>query len=134
MSFGAEEDRGAEYALERRSQTSVLRPALLHAEDVQYLGCAGEGNHLALLRNGERRQKDGNQSILAPRKTVIWMSGHLQNEIPFPPLMEQPTRDRPFDGKTVEDEWTGGETDILTGFLPLLPDHLNDFGLPNFLF
>ena len=56
LRIGAEEDGGAEHSLKGLDQAAILRPALLHAERVQHLGAAVEGDRLALLPNRQSRE------------------------------------------------------------------------------
>lgn len=70
LHVGAEENRRAEYALERSHQSSVLCPALLHPEGFKHLGRASELNRLALLADCQRCQEDRNESVLSPVESV----------------------------------------------------------------
>ncbi len=54
LCVGPEEDRCSEDPLERRHQSPILRPALLHAEGVEHFRCAAKPNHTTLLADRER--------------------------------------------------------------------------------
>ena len=69
-------------------QPTILRAALLHAERVQHLRCASKVNRLALLPDRQRRQENGNESILSPGQTVARMPGDLKRELAVAPFMK----------------------------------------------
>ena len=87
----AEENRRAKDPLKRCDQPPVLRAALLHAESLQHVGCARKCNRSTLLANGQCSEKDRYKAVLAPRKAITWVAGHLEDKPAVPPLMEQST-------------------------------------------
>ena len=70
LGIGAEKDGGAEDSLEGLDQAAILRSTLLHAEGVKHLRRATELNRLTLLADRQRSEKDRNEPVLAPWKTV----------------------------------------------------------------
>jgi hypothetical protein len=64
LCVGAEEDRCPEDPLERRHQTPVLRPALLHAEGVEHFSRAAKPDRSTLLTDRECGKKDRNEPVL----------------------------------------------------------------------
>jgi hypothetical protein len=129
----AKEDRCSENALESSYETSVLGSALLHPKGVQHFSCAAKPNYPVLLTNGERRQKDRNDPILAPRKAVRRMSGHLKQKMSIPPFVQELSRLRTFYGQSAQYEWTGGEPEILLRLLALQADTGDGVGAPQLL-
>jgi hypothetical protein len=62
-------------------------------------------------------QKQWDQAVLAPWKTVIGMAGDEQHELTVPTFMQQGSRGRAFDGEAAEEEGTGGKAHILAARL-----------------
>src|SRR4051812_34484040 len=90
----SEENSRAEDPLKGRDQTAILRTALLHTEGIQHLRSTVESDWGRLLSNGEGREKNRYQPVLAPGQSIARVSGNLQNELTVPPLMKQAARSR----------------------------------------
>ena len=86
---GAEKHSGSEDSLEGSDESSVLLPALMHAEHLQHLGRRLEANSLALLTDGQCGKEDRNDTVLAERHAEFRMSGHLQDELAIAPLIKK---------------------------------------------
>jgi hypothetical protein len=125
----AEENRRAKDPLKCCDQPPILRSALLHAESLQHVGGTCKSNRPALLANGKRSEKNRHKTILAPRKAITWMAGHLENEPAVSPLMEESAWRRPLNRKTAEDEWARNESHVLLGAVSFQPDASNRFSL-----
>jgi hypothetical protein len=96
LGVGAEEDGRAKNALKSSDEAPILGTALLHAEGVQHIRRAVEGNLRCLLTNRESREEDRDEPILTPRQAETRVSGDLQNELAIASLVEQATRNWPL--------------------------------------
>lgn len=81
-----------------------LSTALLHGERVQHLRGALERDPRIPLANGERRQKYGDEAILAPRKSIAGVPGDLQHELPVTAFVEQTPHIGSLHRQTAEDK------------------------------
>src|SRR5258708_4779213 len=70
---------------------------------------ASKLDRLALLADCQRRQEYRNESVLAPRETVGWMTGHLKRELAVAPFMEQLARSGFLDWQSAKNKRTGHE-------------------------
>ena len=129
----SEEDRCPEDALERRHESPVLRPALLHPECIQHLGRAAERDPRGLLPNRERRQKDRYESVLSPWQSIGRVSGYLKQKMAISPFMEEMSRWRTLYRESTSTKGREENPRFWLAF-PLLPDHLYRVGLPEFPF
>lgn len=102
--FG-EKDGGTKDPLERLNQAAILRSASLHAERVQHLGPAFEGDGLALLANGQSGEVKRNEAVLPPRQSVAWMAGYLQEESAVATFVQQHAGARAVHRQATEHEW-----------------------------
>ena len=130
MRSRSEENGGAEDALEGADQPAVLGPTLLHTEGVQHLGGAGERDPGALLPGGQSCQKERDETILAPRKSVVGMTGDEQYELAVATFMDQRSGWRALDREAAKHKWAGGEPQVLTGRLAPQADRLDEFPFP----
>jgi len=89
LSVRSEEDRGTEDALERSDQSPILGTTLLDAECIEHFGSAVERDPRGLLPNCHRSQKDRNQPVLSPWKSIAGMTGDLEHESPVPPFVQE---------------------------------------------
>jgi hypothetical protein len=71
---------------------------LLQSEGVEHFGGTAEGDGLFLLPHGECGQKNRNQAVLTPGHAICGMTGHLQQKLPIPSLVQQDTFCRSLDG------------------------------------
>jgi hypothetical protein len=88
LGVGSKEDGRPENALKGSNESPILRTALLHAEGVQHLRSAAEGNPCCLLTNRKCRQKDRYEPVLTPRQSVTRVSDDLQNELAIAPFVQ----------------------------------------------
>jgi hypothetical protein len=102
LSVRAEEDRGAEDALERRDQSAVLGTALLYAKRVKHFGGAVERYPGGLLSNSHRCQEDRDQPILSPRESIAWVTGDLKNKSTVTPFVKETSGRRSFYRESTE--------------------------------
>jgi hypothetical protein len=117
LSVCLEEDGRPEDRLERFDQSLVLGSPLLHAEDVEHLSGACEGDRVALLADSQSGEKDRDEPMLSPRQAVLWVPGRLENELPVTSFVQQRSLRRTPHGKTTENEWSGSEAQILSSRL-----------------
>jgi len=110
----AKENRGAKNPFEGANQSAVFRPALLHAESFEHFRGALESNRLALLADGERRQKDGYDPVLPERQAVLGVAGYLEYQLSIPSFKQQLILRRPPDWQAAKNEWPGAESKVLT--------------------
>ena len=107
LSVRTEEDRRSEDPLERRHETPVLCPALLHPKGVQHFSRAAEPNYSVLLTNREGGQKDRDEPILTPWQSVPGVPGHLKKKMSVSPFMQDLTRLRTLYGQPTQYKGTG---------------------------
>ena len=119
LHIGAEENGGAEDALESADQPAVLGTALLHAESIQHFKCAGERDRSALLPDRQGGEEKGNQAILAPRQPIGRMTGDLQQELSVSAFVQQDTIGWPLDWQAAKNKRSGGEAQTLAGGISL---------------
>jgi len=94
------EDRRAECAFKRSNQSPILFATFAHAEGIQHFGSALELDRLAFLLDGQRRQEDWNNPVLAERNAIIRMTGDLQKELAVPPFIEELIGRQTADGQS----------------------------------
>jgi hypothetical protein len=123
------ENCGTEDPLERSNQPSIFFTAFVHSERLEHFGATFEPNHLTLLSNSESRQENRDYAVLTERKTVIRMSGHLQNKVTVAPLEEDLPRWRPANRQTAENEWTRTESQVLLSQIAFQMDQLDTIQL-----
>jgi hypothetical protein len=97
----------------------------LHSQRLQHFGGGAETNCLALLLDGEGRQEDRHQAVLAEWDAEFRVPGHLQDELAIPTLIEQLILGQPADRKTAQYEWSRTEAKSLGRVVAILPDELN---------
>jgi hypothetical protein len=119
LHIGAEEDGGAEDALESADQPAVLGTALLHAESIQHFKCAGERDSSALLPDRQGSEEKGDQAILAPRQPIGRMTGDLQQELSVSAFVQQDTIGWSLDRQATKNKGPGGEAQGLAGGISL---------------
>jgi hypothetical protein len=88
LGVGAEKDGCPKDALKGCNESPILRTALLHAEGVQHLCSAAEGNPCCVLTNRKCRQKDRHEPVLTPWQSVTRVSSDLQNELAIAPFVQ----------------------------------------------
>ena len=100
QTVGPKEDRGAECAFKRPDQAPILFATFTHAEGLQHFSSTLELDRVTFLLDGQRRQEDGNNPVLAERNSIIRMTGDLQNELAVPPLIEELISRQTADGQS----------------------------------
>ena len=116
------------------NQPAVLLAAGLHSERLQHFGGGAKANGLALLLDGEGRQEDRHQAVLAEGDAEFRVPGYLQDELAIPTLIEQLILGQSTDRKTAQYEWSRTETKSLGRLVAILPDELNPLCLFQLLF
>jgi len=101
----------------------------VHSERVEHFGATLEANRLALLSNGESRQENRDYPVLPERKTVIRMTGHLQNKVSVAPFEEELPRWRAANREAAENEWTRTESEVLLSLFAFEMDELDSIQL-----
>jgi hypothetical protein len=134
LAVGAEEDRGAEDALERSNQSPVLGAALLNTKCIEHFGGAVERDPGGLLSNCHRRQENWNKPILSPWKAIARVTGDLKHETTIPSFMKETSRWRTLYRQPTKDKRPRRESQILRFVFPLLANHLNCVCLSEFPF
>ncbi|HUS08660.1 MAG TPA: hypothetical protein VMZ52_20310 [Bryobacteraceae bacterium] len=134
QAIGPEEDGCAEDPLEAADESPVFLAAGLHTEGLQHFGRCAEPDRLALLLNGERRQEDRHQAVLAEWDAEFRVPGHLEDEVAISTLIEQLILGQPTDRKTAQYEWSRTEAKRLSRLVAILPDELNPLCLFQLLF
>jgi len=82
-------------------------------------------NGTALLLDGQRRDPDRNQAILAEGQTKTWMGDDLQKELAVLTTMNQLPGRWAAQGESAEHEWAGVVSDFLPTIFPLLSDQVD---------
>jgi hypothetical protein len=133
LDVSSKEDRRAKDALESRDQSPVLCPSLLHAKGLQHLRRTSELYHLGLLADCQCGQKDRDQPVLPPRKSVGWVAGHLERELTIAPFVEQLSCGRLLNRQSAEHEEPRRKPEILVRLLTLKTDAGYGLRAPKFL-
>lgn len=68
---------------------------------------------MALLLNGEGRQKNGNQAVLPERNAELRMPGDLKNELPIPPFIKELILGNSTDRESAEHERSRAEAKLV---------------------
>jgi hypothetical protein len=105
----------------------------MHSERVEHLRTGSETNRLALLSDGKRRKKNGDDTVLAEWKTIVRMSSDLQNKMSIPAFEEKLARRRSSNWQTTENERARTESEILLSLFALQMDQLNSIELSAYL-
>ena len=101
----------------------MTRAAVLgEAEEVEHLSDALETNDPALLLNGERRDPDGNETVLAEGQAEFGVSGDVEEESAVASRMNQLGPGRPAERNAAENEGSGVVGKLLLAILPFLAD------------
>jgi hypothetical protein len=83
-----EEDCGAEDPFECCNDPPILLSTFTHSKRFQHLGCALESDSLTFLLNRQRREKNGNDPVLAEGHAVIWVASDLKHKIAVPSFVK----------------------------------------------
>lgn len=113
LGIGTKEDSGSENPFEGGDQSAVFLAAFLHTERVEHFGATAESHGPALLPDGQRRQKDGYDSVLSERQAVLRMACHLEQKMSVTAFKQQLPRRRPAYGQTAKNERARTESEIL---------------------
>jgi hypothetical protein len=97
----------------------------MHSEALQHLGSGPESNDLALLLNGERRQKDGNQAVLPKRNAKFGIARDLKDELPIPSFVQELIRRESPHRQPAQDKRPRTEAKRLDGFFAAPSNKLN---------
>jgi hypothetical protein len=128
LRISAEEDRRPDDPLESAHEPPILRSALLHPEGVQHLRRAPKADDATALLNRQGREEDRHQAVLAPRQSVGRVPGYLKQKLAVPAFMQELPGRRSLNRQPTENKWSGGEAEVLAGFLPLQTNAGNGFG------
>jgi hypothetical protein len=79
LRISAEEDRRSKNSLKGPAEAPVLGAALLHLEGVQHLGGALKSDPPRPLPDGQSREEDRDETVLAPLQPVTRVFGDLEN-------------------------------------------------------
>ena len=129
MRVGSEEDRRSEDSLKRSNQATILGSTLLHPERVEHFRGAGEGDPARPLPVCQCSQKQWNQTILAPRKSVVRVAGDEKHESTIATFVDEGSSGRTLNRKAAKDKRPGGETDVLGCRTPAHPNTLDALNL-----
>lgn len=77
--FGAEEDGGAKDALESLNDSVVMVSILRKIKVVEHLRRAPKADDAAFLENGQGRDPDGDEAILAKRQSIPRMPDDIKS-------------------------------------------------------
>jgi hypothetical protein len=121
----AEEHCGAENPFECRNQSAILLAALAHAEGPQHLGGCSEANRLTFLLNGQRREKNGDNSVFAEGHSVMWVADDLKNEFAVPPFVDELTGRERSEWQAAENERARAKTESLIASLTAEPNEFD---------
>ena len=126
--FGPKEDGGGEDTMEALHDAAIMAAVLGEAEEVEHLSGALETNDPALLLNGERRDPDGNETVLAEGQAELGVSGDVE-ESAVASRMNQPGRGWPTERNAAEHEGSGMVGKLLLAILPFLADEADGLKL-----
>ena len=127
--FGPKEDGGGKDTMEALHDAAIMAAVLGKAEEVEHLSGALETNDAALLLNGEGRDPDGNETVLAEGQAEFGMSGDVEKELAVASRMNQLGARRPAERNTAENEGSGMVGKLLLAILPFLADEGDSFEL-----
>jgi len=83
--FGAEEDGGAEDALESLNDSVVMISILWKIEVVEHLRRTLKADDAAFLENGQGRDPDGDEAVLAKRQSIPRMPDDIKSKLAIAP-------------------------------------------------
>ena len=119
------EDGGAKDALKTLNDSVVVVSVLRQFEVVEHLGRTGKADHTTLLENGQGRNPNGDEAILAEGQTKTWMGDDLQKELAVLPTMNQLPCRRAAQGESAEHKWASMLCQLLLPVRSLVADKLD---------
>jgi hypothetical protein len=123
--IGAEEDAGRKDAFETLDEAAVMNSILWELQELKQLRGSLKVNGTALLLDGQRRDPNRNQSILAKGQTKTWMGDDFQKEFAVLTTMNQLTGRGAAQGEAAEHEWASMECQLLLSIRTLFSDELD---------
>lgn len=127
--FSSKEDGGRKDTMEALHDSAIMAAVLGETEKVEHLSGALETDDPALLLNSERRDPDGNETVLAEGQAEFGVSRDIEKESPVASRMNQLVARRLAERNAAKNKGSRVVSKLLSAILAFLADEGDDLKL-----
>ena len=123
----SEEDGGCKDTLECLDDSPIMAPVLRQVKEIEHLSGTMKANGATFLADGESRYPDGDEAVLPEGKSIIGVTGDLQEKFSVVPGMYELVLWRAAEGYAAENERAGIIGELLIALVTFFSDNGDRF-------